>query len=77
MIVTSIIVFLVDRFTHVLSDILGKSICHKQYLQPVGGVVGDQSCGFNADMYLAVLLFMTCLAGVVIVVLSRNPGTNK
>jgi len=29
--------------------------CGDDYLQPINGVMGDQSCGFNSDMYLAVL----------------------
>ena len=74
---TSIIAFLVDRFTHVLSDILGKSICHEQYMQPVGGVVGDMSCGFNMDMYLAAGLFLLCLAGVVLIFVSCRKKTTS
>ena len=76
-IAVSAIAFLVDRFTHVLSDTLGKGICREQYLQPVNGIVGDQSCGFNTDMYLAVFLAMTCLTGIMLVVFSRNNRIKK
>jgi len=72
LIAVSIILFLLDRFSHVLSDSLGKVICGKRYLQPVSGVVGDMSCGFNMDMYLAVGLVLLCLTGIILAVVSNR-----
>ncbi len=68
----SMILFLIDRFSHALSDILGKIICGDQYLKPVNGVSGDISCGFNADMYLVAFLFVVLVAGGFLFVFSAK-----
>jgi len=65
--IISVILFLLDRFTHVLSSTLGKIICGDRYMQRVGGVIGDMSCGFNIDMYLAACLLILCLASGVMI----------
>jgi hypothetical protein len=77
LIAVAMTLFLVDRFSHVISDTLGGIICGDRYMQPVNGIIGDMSCGFNLDMYVAVCLLLLCLAGVVLLSSSflnkRNP----
>jgi hypothetical protein len=61
LIISSICVWVIDRSTRVMSDLFGELFCGAAYLQPVNGVVGDGSCGFNTDMYLAACLFFILL----------------
>lgn len=68
----SMILFLIDRFSHTLSDILGKIICGDQYLKPVNGVTGDMSCGFNTDMYLVAFLFVVLVVGGLLFIFSAK-----
>jgi len=63
LIISSICVWVIDRSTRVMSDLFGELFCGAAYLQPVNGVVGDVSCGFNTDMYLAACLFILLLVG--------------
>ena len=63
LIISSICVWVIDRSTRVMSDLFGELFCGAAYLQPVNGVVGDVSCGFNIDMYLAACLFILLLVG--------------
>ncbi len=73
-ILLSAIVFTIDRLTQSISNLLGKVICGEHYLQPVDGVVGGLSCGFNMDMYIAV-----CLLGIFMTgwFLFLYPDTNR
>ena len=64
LIAVSLLLALLDRITSLISDRLGEQYCGSDYLQPVDGVVGDVSCGFNADMYLMVLLGAVFLYGL-------------
>ena len=59
-IISFICVWVIDRSTRVMSDLFGELFCGAAYLQPVNGVVGDVSCGFNTDMCLAASLFLYC-----------------
>ena len=68
----SMVIFLIDRFSHALSDILGKLYCGDRYLQPVNGVSGDMSCGFNADMYLVAFLFVVLVVGGLLFITSAK-----
>ncbi len=68
-IISSIIFFLFDRFTHVFSELLGKAICGDDYLRPVNGMMGDLACGFNTDMYVATCLVFLGVAGFLITVI--------
>ena len=65
-IVLSLLVWLTDRLTHAISTMLGKIIYGDQYMQSVDGIVGDSSCGFNIDMYLAYSLFTVFLLGILL-----------
>ncbi len=68
----SVGLFFVDRFTHLLSNIMGKIFCGDQYMQPVDGVVGDMSCGFNSDMYTAICLLIFAVVGILLILASRK-----
>lgn len=67
----SILVWFVDRTSLIISTYFGELYCGKRYMQPVDGVVGDVSCGFNADVYLVVFLFTVLLIGIVLFVNSK------
>ena len=71
-IIVAAILFFIDRFSHIISDIFGKSICGDNYLQPVKGVVGDMSCGFNMDICLVIGLLLLSATGLLLVVFSRR-----
>jgi hypothetical protein len=64
--------FLVDRLSLLISTALGKLFCGDKYMKPVKGVLGDGSCGFNADMYLAVLLVIFMVFGLFLFMTSPN-----
>lgn len=66
LIALAIFLWALDRSTHLLSRTLGKLFCGDRWMQPVNGVVGDGSCGFNADIYLVVPLFALLLVGLVL-----------
>jgi hypothetical protein len=53
-----------ERLTESLSDWLGDLFCGLRYLEPVEGVVGERSCGFDADMDLMAALAGIFLAGL-------------
>lgn len=53
----------VDRLTGgVISSIVARAICGSTHMVPVSGVVGDVSCGFNADLH-----FMAAMAAAAVV----------
>lgn len=64
MMVGALLLGLFDRLTSRISDYLGRRYCAAEYLQPVDGVVGEASCGFDADMYLMVILVALFLLGL-------------
>ena len=72
LVIGALIVWLVDRFTHIISTFLGKVYCGSDYMQPVDGVVGDMSCGFNFDMYLTVFLFIVFLTGIALFIKTKR-----
>lgn len=65
-------VWLIDRFFLPISTFLGKRYCGDRYMQAVDGVVGDVSCGFNADMYLTVLLCLMLIVGAVLFIRAKS-----
>ena len=77
LVIFSMVMLVVNRFSPVPSDALGRLVCGKRYLQPVSGVVGDASCGFNLDMYLAVTMLLTGLAGAILLWLAGRKAVTK
>jgi len=65
-------IWIVDRFSHIVSTALGQMICGDTYMKAVDGVVGDCSCGFNMDMYLTAILFALMLIGVILYLFSKR-----
>ena len=66
MIVTTLLLWIVERVTSVLSDALGKWLYGAKYMQPVEGYVGDRSYGFNTDMHLSLSLIVLFILGIVL-----------
>ena len=61
-----------DRATNILSDLLGRWVCGSSYMQPVDGTVGDLSCGFNMDIYLALVLAISMFVSATLYVIARR-----
>ena len=74
LIFASIMGWLIDRLTQVNSSLIGEIYCGNRYMKPVDGIVGDLSCGFNADIYLAALLFVMFLIGVLLFIFAKRGG---
>lgn len=72
LVLLALAVWLADYFSQAISSLLGKMLCGDRYMLPVGGVTGDVSCGFNADMYLFVFLVVVLLAGIALIVSSTG-----
>ncbi len=51
-----------------MSTLAGKIYCGEKYLQKVGGVISDLSCGFNSDIHLITLLSLSFTVGFMILV---------
>jgi hypothetical protein len=69
---TSLALYMVERLSHVLSNLLGKNICSDAYMRPVDGVIGDASCGFNMDRYLSTGLIISFVLGVLLFIASTR-----
>jgi hypothetical protein len=67
----AILAFAIDRLFGALSSALGRLLCGANYLLPVNGVVGDASCGFNADMVLSAFLVVALVGGLYLVIRRR------
>jgi drug/metabolite transporter superfamily protein YnfA len=70
--VASLLMWLIDRMTHAVSDMMGKIICGDQYMLPVNGTISDRSCGFDTDMHLAFSLVIVFLLGAALYRTSRK-----
>ena len=68
----SLFLWLADRLTHSISFTLGEIIYGDLYMQHVARMIGDRSCKFNIDMYLAYTLFTVFLLGIVLYVSSMK-----
>ena len=68
---SSLLLF-VNRFTTVISDFFGKIFCGEEYMQTVNGIVGDNSCGFNIDMYVALILTVATIFGIILIFTSKK-----
>ncbi|MBU0766503.1 hypothetical protein KKF55_01810 [Patescibacteria group bacterium] len=68
LIIGSLILWLIDRFSLIISTFLGKMYCGDQYMQSIDGSVGDVSCGFNTDIYLAVCLLIVLIIGITLII---------
>ena len=73
LVVGSLSLWLVEKSTHSISSFIAKLHCGDQYIQTVDGVIGDKSCGFNDDMYVASVLLILLLSGFMLHI-TRKPG---
>ena len=69
---TSLLLWILERVTCILSDLLGRWLYGNQYLQPVEGQMGDMSPGFNMDMYLSLAFLVLFVLGVVLYAVFRK-----
>ena len=66
------VIWIADRFSHIVSTTIGKMICGDTYMKAVDGVVGDCSCGFNTDMHLAFVLVTVMVLGFILIISSKR-----
>lgn len=77
LIIVSFTGWLVEISSGKLSDTLGALICKERYLQPVNGMFGDVSCGFNFDMLINSALILMMLIGFILLFKSSNKHTKS
>ncbi|WP_067332122.1 hypothetical protein [Sulfurovum riftiae] len=77
LIVTTLLLWIFERMTSVLSDALGKWLYGEKYMQPVDGYVGDRSYGFNTDMHLSLLLIVLFILGMVLYISSKKDTVSE
>jgi hypothetical protein len=66
-----------ERLTGSLSDWLGQLFCGMRTMEPVNGIVGERSCGFDADMDLMVALAGSFLLGLFLYLGARMKKGNS
>ena len=71
LIIGALLLWMVEKSTQNISLILGKMRCGDHYMQAVDGIVGEQSCGFNDDVYVASTLLVLLLTGFVLRITSK------
>ena len=65
-----LLVALIERLTLVFSSGLAKVICGERYMQPHDGIIGEHSCGFDADVYFIAVLIMLITASMLVLLFS-------
>ncbi len=73
--VSSILLWFIDRSSSIISANFSRILCGDHYLQPVNGLLGDDSCGFNADMHFTALMFLILITGIALIIIS--PAQNE
>ena len=66
------VIWIADRFSHIVSTTMGQMVCGDTYMKAVDGVVGDCSCGFNTDMHLAFVLVTVMVLGFILIISSKR-----
>ncbi len=74
LITSSVLLWLIDRFSYIISSYFSRLLCGDYYLQPVDGIYGDVSCGFNADMHFTALMFLVLITGIVLLIIAIVQG---
>ncbi len=72
LIVASLLIWVLDNSSQNVSTIIGKLHCGGRYLQAVEGAAGDQSCGFNDDLYFTSVLLIILLAGFILYITAKT-----
>ena len=70
----SVFLWFIDRFSYIISSYFSRLLCGDYYLQPVDGIYGDVSCGFNADMHFTALTFLVLITGIVLLIIAIVQG---
>jgi len=70
LIASSILFWFIDRFSFIISSNFSRILCRDLYLLPVNGLLGDFSCGFNADMHFTALMFLVLISGIALIIIS-------
>ena len=69
---SSFFIWLLDRTTDIISNILGQILYGEDYMRLVDGTLGDMSYGFNTDMHLAFSLGVIFILGLALYVSSQK-----
>lgn len=73
LIASYLIYVLIKQFSYsTLPAFFGRLVCGDSYMQPVNGILGDVSCGFNIDMYLVTFMTISLFIGIFLVFTSRS-----
>ncbi len=72
LIVISLLLWLIEKPAQSISSFIGQTRCGDEYMQAVEGIVGEQSCGFNDEMYIASLLLIMVLSGFILHITSKQ-----
>ncbi len=67
LIILSVVTWLIEHLSLLLSISLGQLYCGEHYAQEVGGIISDSSCGFNMDIYLNVFLILISLIAILLI----------
>ena len=66
----SVLLWLINKFSYIISSYFSQLLCWEIFPQPVCGVLGDVSCGFNADMHFPALMFLVLITGIAVLIIS-------
>ena len=67
LVMSSLLIGLIDRFSHIVSSYFNQLLYGDLYLLPVDRILSDVSCGFNADMHFVALMFLVLITGIVLI----------
>ena len=66
----SVLLWLINRFSYIISSYFSRLLCGEIFLQPVDGILGDVSCGFNADIHFTASMFLVLITGITVLIIS-------
>jgi len=66
----SVLLWLINRFSCIISSYFSRLLCRELYLKSMDGILGDVSCGFNADMHFTSLMFLILITGIAVLIIS-------
>lgn len=72
LIVGSLLTWVFEKSSQQVSTAIGKLRCGDHYMQAVDSIVGEKSCGFNDDLYIASLLLILLLSGFVLYIAAKT-----
>lgn len=72
LIAIAIILFIIERVTTAISNVVGRIACGEVYLTPVAAVNGGGICGFNMDIYVVAFLLLLCIIGIILVIIPKK-----